>query len=281
MSAEASPQTVPLEAKSPFELRVDLSRNTPESVIKQALATGDTGFLHSFTTGSTVDGPGVRLVAWTAGCHFKCSYCHNPDTWNMMNGMPVSLERAIDEIRKYRHGLEVMDGGFTLSGGEPLRQDRFAVRLFDAAKKMGVHTALDTNGSLGERLSDEELENIDLVMMSIKSVDPEKHLKITGKEAGPTLEFARRLASMKRPMWLRFVLVPGLTDSEADLEEMASFVAELGNCERVDMLPFHQMGKYKWERLRLDYTLVNVDPPSAEAIERACEQFRAKGITAY
>jgi pyruvate formate lyase activating enzyme len=281
MSAEASPQTVPLEAKSPFELRVDLSRNTPESVIKQALATGDTGFLHSFTTGSTVDGPGVRLVPWTAGCHFKCSYCHNPDTWNMMNGMPVTLERAIEEIRKYRHGLEVMDGGFTLSGGEPLRQDRFAVRLFDAAKKMDVHTALDTNGSLGERLSDEELENIDLVLMSIKSVDSAKHLKITGKEAGPTLEFARRLASMKRPMWLRFVLVPGLTDSEEDLEEMANFVADLGNCERVDMLPFHQMGRYKWERLGLDYTLANVDPPSAEGVERACERFRAKGIVAY
>jgi pyruvate formate lyase activating enzyme len=281
MSAEASPQTVPLEAKSPFELRVDLSRNTPESGIKQALATGDTGFLHSFTTGSTVDGPGVRLVAWTAGCHFKCSYCHNPDTWNMMNGMPVTLERAIEEIRKYRHGLEVMDGGFTLSGGEPLRQDRFAVRLFDAAKKMDVHTALDTNGSLGERLSDEELENIDLVLMSIKSVDSAKHLKITGKEAGPTLEFARRLASMKRPMWLRFVLVPGLTDSEEDLEEMANFVADLGNCERVDMLPFHQMGRYKWERLGLDYTLANVDPPSAEGVERACERFRAKGIVAY
>lgn len=281
MSAEASPQTVPLEAKSPFEMRVDMSLNTPESVIKHALETGDTGFLHSFTTGSTVDGPGVRLVAWTAGCHFKCRYCHNPDTWNMMNGMPVALDRAIEEIRKYRHGLNVMSGGFTLSGGEPLRQDRFAVRLFTAAKSMGVHTALDTNGSMGSRLTDEELEKIDLVMMSIKSVDPYKHLFITGKEAEPTLEFARRLAARKRPLWLRYVLVPGLTDSEDDVDSMASFVADLGNCERVDMLPFHQMGRYKWERLGLDYTLENVEPPTSEVVERACERFRAKGLTAY
>lgn len=281
MSSEASPQAIPLEAKSPFELRVDLSLNTPESVIKHALETGDTGFLHSFTTGSTVDGPGVRLVAWTAGCHFKCSYCHNPDTWNIMNGMPVSIDRAIEEIRKYRHGLNVMHGGFTLSGGEPLRQDRFAVRLLDAAQEMGVHTAVDTNGSMGAKLSDKELETIDLVMMSIKSVDPEKHLFITGKEVEPTLNFARRLADMKRPMWLRFVLVPGMTDSEEDVETMANFVADLGNCERVDMLPFHQMGRYKWERLGLDYTLANVEPPSTDTIERVCEQFRAKGLAAY
>src|SRR5262249_34204479 len=138
-----------LEAKNPFELRVDQGRNVPENAIKKALETGDTGFLHSFTTGSTVDGPGVRLVAWTAGCQFKCRYCHNPDTWKMTNGMPVPLERAVEELRKYRHGLKVMDGGFTLSGGEPLMQDRFAIRLFRAAREMGVHTALDTNGYLG------------------------------------------------------------------------------------------------------------------------------------
>ena len=281
MSFAPTRHTVPLEAKSPYELRVDISRNTPESAIKRALETGDTGFLHSFTTGSAVDGPGVRLVAWTAGCHFKCRYCHNPDTWNMMNGMPVTLERAVEEIRKYRHGLKIMNGGFTLSGGEPLRQDRFAARLFAAVKEMGVHTALDTNGAEGARLSDEELETIDLVMMSIKSVDPEKHVYITGKDARPTLEFARRLAAAKRPMWLRFVLVPGLTDSEEHVAQMAEFVAGLGNCERVDMLPFHQMGRFKWERLGIDYTLAKVEPPTSEAVERACAQFRAAGLVAY
>src|SRR5690242_9427170 len=138
--------TVPLEGSSPFELRSELSRNVPESIVSKALATGDVGFLHSFTTGSAVDGPGIRLVAWTAGCQFRCLYCHNPDTWNMMNGMPVKLERAVDEVSKYRRGLKVMSGGLTISGGEALMQDRFVVRLFSAVKKLGVHTALDTNG---------------------------------------------------------------------------------------------------------------------------------------
>jgi pyruvate formate lyase activating enzyme len=271
----------PLEAKSPFELRVDLSKNVSENVVKQALETGDTGFLHSFTTGSTVDGPGVRLVAWTAGCHFKCRYCHNPDTWNMMNGMPVTLDRAVEELRKYRHGLKTMGGGFTLSGGEPLRQDRFAARLFAAAKELGIHTAVDTNGSMGARLSDEELEKIDLVLLCIKSLDPERHRELTGKELEPTLEFARRLSARKKPMWLRFVMVPGWTDGEKQIDEMARYVADLGICERVDMLPFHQMGRYKWERLGLEYTLADVEPPTEETVERARRQFRAHGLEAF
>ena len=159
----------PLEGKNPFELRLNQSFGVPESAVKKALGTGDIGFLHSFTTGSTVDGPGVRVVAWTAGCQWRCRYCHNPDTWNMMNGMAVSLEGAAEELRKYRHGLKTMSGGFTLSGGEPLMQDRFVVKLSTAAQAMGIHTAIETNGFLGSRLSDEELEKIDLVLLGIKS----------------------------------------------------------------------------------------------------------------
>src|SRR6185503_2029981 len=136
-------EEVPLEGTSPFELRVELSKDVSESVVKKSLETGDLGFLHSFTTGSAVDGPGMRLVVWTAGCQFRCLYCHNPDTWNMMNGMAVPLERAVAALNIYRHGLRVMNGGLTLSGGEPLMQDRFVVRLLTAAKGMGVHTALD------------------------------------------------------------------------------------------------------------------------------------------
>jgi pyruvate formate lyase activating enzyme len=132
---------VPLEGMSPYELRAGLSKDVPESLVKKALETGDIGFIHSFTTGSAVDGPGIRLVAWTAGCQFRCLYCHNPDTWHMMNGMAVPIDRAIAEISRYRHGLKVMSGGFTLSGGEPLMQDRFAARLLTAAKSMGIHTA--------------------------------------------------------------------------------------------------------------------------------------------
>src|SRR5215510_14119418 len=166
---------VPLEGSSPFELRTDLSRNVPESIVKASLETGDIGFLHSFTTGSAVDGPGIRLVAWTAGCQFRCLYCHNPDTWNMMNGMAIPFERATAALSKYRHGLKIMAGGFTLSGGEPLMQDRFAVKLFKGARAMGIHTALDTNGYLGDRLTDEELNTIDLVLLDIKSFSPKRH----------------------------------------------------------------------------------------------------------
>ena len=271
----------PLETSSPFELREGLSKNVSESVVKKALETGDIGFLHSFTTGSAVDGPGVRLVAWTAGCQFRCLYCHNPDTWNMMNGLAIPLERAIAALRKYHHGLKIMAGGLTLSGGEPLMQDRFVVRLLAAAKGMGVHTALDTNGFLGERLSDAELDQIDVVLLDIKSWDPARHQHLTAKDNGPTLDFARRLAQRGKTIWLRYVLVPGLTDDENDINQLAAFAAGLGNVERVDVLPFHQMGRYKWEKLGIDYTLNDVRPPAPEVVERVCKQFQAAGLKAY
>ena len=272
---------LPLEAKSPFDLRLNLGAGMPESDVRTALATGDMGFLHSFTTGSTVDGPGVRVVGWTSGCHWRCLYCHNPDTWNMSNGIPVSLARATEELRKYRHGLRVMSGGFTLSGGEPLLQDRFAVKLLTATKKMGIHTALDTNGSLGERLSDSDLEHIDLVLLDLKSWDPELHRRITGQEVGPVLDFARRLAGRKKTIWLRFVLVPGLSDDPENVGKIAKFAADLGNVQRVDVLPFHQMGRFKWKELKLNYTLNDVQPPVPEAVEHVCTLFRAEGLKAF
>ena len=279
--ADPAATNVPLTAKSPFELRVHLGEGVPEQTVREALVTGDMGFLHSFTTGSTVDGPGVRVVAGTTGCQFRCRYCHNPDTWTMTNGLPVSISRATDELRKYRHGLAVMSGGFTLSGGEPLMQDRFAVKLLTSARQMNIHTALDTNGHLGSRLSDAELEAISVVLLDIKTWDPERHRLLTGCDVGPTLEFARRLAARKRPVWLRFVLVPGVTEDRDDVAEIANFAADLGNVERVDVLPFHQMGRYKWERLKIPYSLEHVEPPSADLVQRTVAIFRAAGLTAY
>ena len=281
MSQKEQLKNVRLQAKSPFELRVNLGRDVPESDVRTALSTGDVGFLHSFTTGSTVDGPGVRVVAWTSGCQFRCLYCHNPDTWNMTNGIPVTLGKATEELRKYRTGLKVMAGGFTLSGGEPLMQDRFAVKLFTAAQAMGIHTALDTNGSLGTRLTDAELESIDLVLLDIKSWDAERHRQVTGMEVGPVLDFARRLAARKRPVWLRFVLVPGLTDDAENITKIARFSGGLGNVDRVDVLPFHQMGRFKWKELKLNYALENIQPPTSEAVEQACAWFRAEGLKVY
>jgi pyruvate formate lyase activating enzyme len=274
-------QEQPLEAKSPFELRVNLGKGVPESDVRSALATGDMGFLHSFTTGATVDGPGVRVVAWTAGCMWRCLYCHNPDTWTMSNGIPVTVARATEELRKYRQGLKVMSGGLTVSGGEPLMQHRFVVKLFKAAKKMGIHTALDTNGYYGERLTDDDLDAIDLVLLDIKTWDSERHRRLTGMDNAPTLEFARRLAARKRKIWLRYVLVPELTDDPADIKQTAAFVAGLGNVERVDVLPFHQMGQYKWEKLGIPYTLNDKKPPTNAVIRQTIDIYKSEGLVTY
>jgi pyruvate formate lyase activating enzyme len=274
-------ESTPLEARSPYELRVDLGKDVPESDVRSALAAGEMGFLHSFTTGATVDGPGVRVVAWTTGCMWRCLYCHNPDTWTLTNGVPIAVAKAAEQLRKYRHGLKVMSGGLTISGGEPLMQDRFVVKLFRAARAMGVHTALDTNGYYGDRLADAELEAVDLVLLDLKTWDPERHRRLTGMDNAPTLSFARRLAERRRPIWVRYVLVPGLTDDADDIAKLAEFAAGLGNVERVDVLPFHQMGRFKYEKLGIRYELPSVEPPSHELVEQVCAAFRSAGLTTY
>src|SRR5262249_23509319 len=159
----------------------------------------------------------------------------------------------------------------------PLLQDRFAIRLFSEARTMGIHTALDTNGYLGDRLTDAELEKVDLVMLDIKGWDPERHRRLTGMGIGPVLAFGQRLSSRHRPIWLRFVLVPGLTDNFEDIRCIANFVAGLGVVERVDVLPFHQMGRYKWKQLGFKYELDDTEPPSIELVDRVAWQFRNVG----
>ena len=281
MSVAEAPTTTPLEAKSPYEMRVKLGEHVPETDVRSALKTGDMGFLHSYTTGSAVDGPGIRLVAWTTACMFRCRYCHNPDTWTLANGIPVSIDQAIAGVRKYANGLKVMKGGFTLSGGEPLMQDRFAVKLLAGVKAMGVHTAIETNGFYSERLSDEELKLIDLVILDMKAFGAEQHERVTGiHDNAPVLAFGKRLAALGRPMWLRYVLVPGLTDDPEEMAKVAAYGASLGVVERAEILPFHQLGRYKWERLGLDYSLAGTDSPDNAAIERAIAIFRAAGLDA-
>jgi len=269
-----------LEARSPFELRVNLGNGVADTDVRTALAEGDMGFMHSFTTGSAVDGPGVRVVGWTTGCMWRCQYCHNPDTWTMRNGIPVSANQAIEELRKYRHGLKVMSGGVTISGGEPLMQRRFVMKVLAAAKDMGIHTAIETNGFLGTELTDADLDQLDLVLLGIKTWDRERHRALTGRDNAPNLELARRLAARRLPIWIRFVLVPGLTDDASDISAIAAFAATLGNVERVEVLPFHQMGRFKWETLGIRYALENTEPPSAQAVEEACNLFRAQGLHA-
>ncbi len=284
MAQESVPGAKPdvgLDAQSPFEMRVNLGNDVPETDVRTALADGHMGFLHSFTTGSAVDGPGVRVVAWTTGCMWRCLYCHNPDTWTMRNGIPVTVARAAEELRKYRQGLRIMSGGLTISGGEPLMQHRFVVKLFTAAKAMGIHTALDSNGFYGEKLTDTELGVIDLVLLDIKTWDPERHKQLTGVDNAATLAFARRLAARGRPIWVRYVLVPSLTDDLEDVAKTAAFAASLGNVERVDVLPFHQLGRFKWHKLGLEYTLEDAQPPAVGVVEQVCGLFRNAGLEAH
>ncbi len=278
-AAKAEPE-VSLIA-SPYELRVSLGEGVTEADTRAALESGEKGFVHSFTTGSAVDGPGVRIVAWLTGCQFRCVYCHNPDTWKMSNGIPVTLARATEVIRQYRHGLGVMNGGLTISGGEPLLQHKFVLKVFAAAKKLGVHTALDTNGYLGDRLSDGDLRLVDLVLLDIKALSVDLHRRLTGMNNEPVLKFARRLATLERPVWIRFVLVPGWTDDLMDVERLADFAADLGNVQRVDVLPFHQMGQFKWDKLGMEYALRNTQPPSQPQTEQVITRFRSAGLKVF
>jgi len=265
---------------SPYDLREAKGPPVAETDLRSAVETGDRGYVHSFTTGSTVDGPGVRVVAWLTGCQFRCLYCHNPDTWKMPNGTPVGVSQAVATVQKYRHGLKTMGGGLTISGGEPLMQHRFVLNVFKAVKQMGVHTALDSNGALGDRLADDDLNSIDLVLLDLKAFTPDRHRGLTGMDNQPVLEFARRLAERRRPVWIRFVLVPGWTDDMAEVESLTDFVAALGNVERVDVLPFHQMGRFKWDKLGVDYQLRTTEPPPREVVGQVISRFRAKGLNA-
>jgi pyruvate formate lyase activating enzyme len=265
---------------SPFDLRVSVSEKVDETDIRSAMESGEWGFIHSFTTGSAVDGPGVRIVGWLSGCQFRCVFCHNPDTWKVTNGTPVHLERAVEVVSQYRQGLRTMKGGLTISGGEPLIQYRFLSKLFPAVHERGIHTALETNGYLGGRLTDDDLCSIDLVMLGLKAIEPDLHRRLTGMDTEPVHEFARRLAARKHPVWIRFVVVPGWTDNMDEVDRMAEFAASLGNVERVDVLPFHQMGRFKWEKLGMDYKMRDVQPPSRETMGEALSLFRAAGLNA-
>jgi pyruvate formate lyase activating enzyme len=239
------------------------------------------GYVHSWEVGSTVDGPGLRFVGFLTGCLLRCQYCHNPDTWHKYNGHPVTVARAMKVIGKYTQVLKISGGGITLSGGEPQLQREFATRVLRRCKQLGLHTCLDTSGRLGAKFTDEELMDIDLHLLDIKSGDPAIYEKVTRQPLEPTVEFARRLSALARPIWIRLVVVPGLTDGHDNVEKVANIVAGLKSIERVEILPFHQMGREKWHKLGIPYQLENVEPPSAESMERVRGQFRSRGLTVY
>ena len=249
----------------------------------EEVAEGDdiVGYVHSWEVGSTVDGPGIRFVGFLTGCFLRCQYCHNPDTWHKHNGHPVTVARAMAQISKYAQVLKISKGGITLSGGEPMVQHEFLMHIFRRCKQLGLHTCIDTCGRLGDRLTDADLMEIDLNLLDIKSGDPAVYKKVTGHPLAPTLDYARRLSALGRPTWVRFVLVPGLTDAYDNVELLADICAGLTSLERVEILRFHQMGRDKWHKLGLTYPLENTEPPDAELTERVRSQFRSRGIVVY
>lgn len=235
------------------------------------------GKIHSFESFGTVDGPGLRFVVFMQGCAFRCLYCHNPDAFEMDH---AAYELTSMEVyqRMQRFKPYYRRGGITVSGGEPLLQPKFVSELFRLCKAEGIHTALDTAGiALGEEVK-EALKDTDLVLLDLKCMDPQIHITLTGKPLGPTLAFAEYLAAKQIPTWIRYVLVPGITDDDELIEKHAEFVAGLPNVTKVEVLPFHKLGEPKYENLGLPYALKDVKPPSPERIENAKSIYRKKGI---
>ncbi len=243
---------------------------------------GTLGSVHSWELVTAVDGPGTRMTVFLAGCPLRCLYCHNPDTMKMKDGEPVTSDEILKKIRRYRTVFKASGGGLTLSGGEVLMQPKFAARILHGAKEMGIHTCIDTSGFLGASCTDEMLDDIDMVLLDVKSGDEDTYKKVTGRALQPTIDFGDRLAAKGKEIWIRFVVVPGLTDSVENVANVANIVARWkGAVARVEVLPFHQMGRDKWANLGMKYELDDVQPPSKEVVERVRDQFRDKGLDVY
>lgn len=265
----------------PVQRRTQLT-DANEDLCATALASpGDTGAVHSWELVTSVDGPGTRLTLFLNGCPLRCQYCQNPDTWRMRDGVTHTVAEVMARIRRYVPVLKATGGGVTISGGEPLLQSAFVARILSACRELELHTALDTSGYLGARASDEMLRDVNLVLLDVKSGLPETYREVTGRELGPTLEFGRRLSDLGVPIWVRFVLVPGLTDAEENVAAVACYVEGLATVERVEVLPFHQMGREKWRRMGEPYRLEATAPPTPELISRVCDQFAAHGLKVF
>jgi pyruvate formate lyase activating enzyme len=266
-----------LEAGSRHDLRFGISPDAPDVSQFRDETDGAFGWAHSYETASRYDGPGLRIVLFVSGCPLRCQYCHNPDTWHLKDGARIPAQQVISRLSGFAPALRALNGGLTISGGEPLVQLSFTRRILAAAKQMGLHTAVETSGYLGDRVDDNYLGNLDLVLLDIKSSDPETYRKVTGRDLEPTLRFARRLAAIGKPVWVRFTLVPGLTDDPANVDGIAKFVAPMKNVEWVEVQPFHQLGGFKWKALNLDYTLAETQAPTPDLVARVLEQFRSAG----
>ncbi|PFM83448.1 pyruvate formate-lyase 1-activating enzyme [Bacillus sp. AFS077874] len=233
------------------------------------------GNIHSIETCGTVDGPGLRYVIFTQGCLLRCQYCHNADTWKIGVGKEISVDQVMKDIKTYIPFMRSSGGGVTVSGGEPLLQLDFLLELFKSCRKNGIHTTIDTSGGCFSTdpnfllKLDEVLEYTDLVLLDLKHFDEKKHIKLTGKSNEQIKCFAKYLDKRNIPVWIRHVLVPGMTDSEEDLIKLGGFIDTLSNVEKIEILPYHQLGVYKWEVLGLKYPLKDIQPPSNESVNHA------------
>jgi pyruvate formate lyase activating enzyme len=269
-----------LEAGSRYDLRVGRSPDAPDESELKDDGEGAFGYVHSYETSSRYDGPGLRAVVFVSGCLLRCTYCHNPDTWHLKDGTYVSAQQVVDRLGQFASALRALDGGLTISGGEVLVQLAFTKRILAGAKQMGLHTAIETSGFLGDRVDDSYLSVLDLVLLDIKSSNPDTYKAVTGRDLAPTLRFAERLAKLNKPVWVRFTLVPGFTDDPANVEGIARFVAPMKNVEWVEVQPFHKMGEFKWKAMNLEYKHANTPPPTPDLVNRVIEQFHAAGCRA-
>lgn len=233
------------------------------------------GNIHSIETFGTVDGPGIRYVIFTQGCLLRCQYCHNSDTWEIGTGKTISVEEVMNDLETYLPFIEASGGGITVSGGEPLLQVPFLIELFKACKQRGIHTTIDSSGgcfssapSFIEPL-DELMKYTDLILLDLKHIDSKKHIKLTGKPNEHILEFAQYLSDKGIPVWVRHVLVPTVNDSQEDLERLGQFIGTLKNVKKIEILPYHKLGVYKWEALGHKYPLQGIEPPTPESVANA------------
>ena len=229
------------------------------------------GRIHSVETCGTVDGPGIRFIVFMQGCLMRCLYCHNRDTWDTSGGKEVTVDELMKDLLTYRHFINASGGGITASGGEATLQKEFVTELFKACKQNGIHTCLDTNGFIRhyDQALDALLDVSDLVLLDIKHMNDDVHIPLTHVSNKYTLEFARYLASRGQTMWIRYVVVPTWSDDDESAEGLGQFIAELGECvEKVELLPYHELGKHKWDVLGDTYDLVGIKPPSKETMDR-------------
>lgn len=247
-----------------------------------ALRTGDIGFVHSWDINTSVDGPGTRMTVFMSGCPLRCQFCQNPDTWKMRDGQPVYIEEMIKRIVRYKDVFQNTGGGVTFSGGESMMQPVFVSRVFHEVRKEGVSTCLDTAGFLNRNFTDEMLDDVDLCLLDVKSGDEKTYHTVTGGALQPTIDFGRRLNRLGKKIWVRFVLVPGLTDSEENVENVAKICESFGDAvEHIDVLPFHQLGRPKWHEMGIDYPLETCEGPSKELKARVKDQFESHGFVVY